>query len=79
MYTGCVESFPERELGVSKSKDKRPDQHTSGLLIRLPEWCRPALLALKAKNRRAHTVEILIALENHCKAEGVPVPTEPKK
>ena len=65
---------------MAKSKAQgTPDQHTSGLLIRLPEWCRPALAALKAKNRRPSTVELLIALEKHCAAEGVPVPADPAK
>lgn len=59
-------------------KKKRDDQHTSTLLVRLPEWCRPALEALKAKNRRPFTVEVLIALEEHCKREGVPAPKEGK-
>jgi hypothetical protein len=56
---------------------KKPkDQHTSGLLVRLPEWCRPALDALKRKHRRPHTVELLIALEEHCKTQGIEPPKE---
>jgi hypothetical protein len=61
------------------SKKSRPDQHTSGLLIRFPEWCREALEALKAKHRRPFTVEMLIAFEKHCKEEGIELPEEGKR
>lgn len=62
---------------MPKPRPKRPDEHKSGFLIRLPEWCRPAMAALKVKNRRPTTVEVLIAIEKHCAAEGVPVPKQP--
>lgn len=57
--------------------EPKPDFHLSNLMVRLPEWCRPALDELKAKNRRPFTIEILIALERHCQAEGVAVPKDP--
>lgn len=53
------------------------DRHKSGLMIRLPESARPLLAALKAKNRRPTTTEVLIALERHAKAEGVKLPPSP--
>ena len=67
---------------MSKLKTNTPrktDCHSSTYLVRVPVWCRPALVALKAKNRRPTTTELLIALERHCESEGIPPPREPQK
>ena len=56
------------------STGPKMDRHKSGLMIRLPESARPILIALKAKNRRPTTTEVLIALEQHAKAEGIKPP-----
>lgn len=56
-------------------KKKKPaDQHKSGFMVRLPEPYRVALASLKAKTRRAMTVEVQMALDAHLKANGVPPP-----
>jgi hypothetical protein len=65
------------------AKKKRPqakqagDRHSSGFMVRLPEWHRAVLEILKRKNRRAYTEEVQMALEKHYKTEGVDVPKPP--
>ncbi len=58
------------------AKKKRPDQHTSGFLVRLPERYRPALHELKRKTERAIAVEVRRAVDAYLEANGVPIPHE---
>ena len=78
----CPDDLPKRirlHAHAAYSRSPLPDfaPQTSGFMIRLPESARPILTALKAKNRRPTTTEMLIALERHAKAEGVELPTLP--
>lgn len=59
------------------AKKKRPDQHKSGFLIRLPEEFRPVLESLQAKNDRPMTIELQRAVIAYAKAEGVKCPDGP--
>lgn len=52
------------------AKAKPKDKHKSAFMVRLPERYRGALESLKAKTRRATTVEVQIALDKHLKDEG---------
>lgn len=61
---------------MAKRKPK-PDQHTSGFLVRLPERYRPALHALKRKTERPIAVEVRRAVDAYLAANGVEVPKEP--
>lgn len=62
---------------MSKKKTGKKDGHRSKFMVRLPESHRPNLNALKKLNRRPITVEIQIALEEHYRKHGLPVPEEP--
>lgn len=64
-------------MAKKKTAPKSTDRHRSGFMIRLPEWHRAALEALKKKNRRTYTEEVQMALEKHYRTEGVSVPTPP--
>ena len=46
----------------------------SGFMVRFPLRYKPALAALKAKTRRATTVDMQIALDAHLKKEGIAPP-----
>jgi hypothetical protein len=61
---------------MGKKTERPKDQHKSGFMVRLPEAHREALEQLKKRTRRAITVEVQIALEEHYKREGVPFPPE---
>ena len=52
----------------------KPDQHVSNFMVRMPMHYRPALAALKAKNRRPITVELQIALDRYLASEGIKPP-----
>ena len=62
-------------MGEKKKAKPAADLHRSGFMVRLPESHRAPLAALKAKHRRAMTVEIQIALEKHYRDEKVDHPT----
>ena len=62
--------------GRPKSKSPK-DRHASGFLVRLPEACRDALQKLKAKTRRALTVETQLALDEHLRRAGIEPPAPP--
>lgn len=56
---------------------KKPDQHKSGFLVRLPEDFRPVLEGLQAKNDRPMTIEVQRAIIAYAKLQGVPAPDAP--
>lgn len=58
--------------------EKKPakDRHTSGFSVRLPEPYREIMNKLKAKTRRAITVETQIALDKHIKENGLEPPAQ---
>lgn len=60
--------------GLAVASKKPKDAHKSGFMVRLPLAYRPALEALKAKNRRPITMELQIAIDAYLKTQGVPVP-----
>jgi len=57
-----------------KKKAKRPDQHTSGFLIRLPECYRDLLLQIKQKEGRPISVSVRRGVDAELRANGIQPP-----
>jgi hypothetical protein len=58
---------------VAKSK-KRPDEHKSGFMVRLPEVYRELLKELKAKTDRPITASVRRGVDSELKANGIRPP-----
>jgi hypothetical protein len=54
--------------------EQKKDRHQSGFVLRLPVAYRHKLKELKAKTRRAYTVEVQMALDLHLKKNGIDPP-----
>ena len=61
----------------SSGGKKRPNRSSVPLHVGIPPELRAALDLLIEKTRRPLTTEVVIALENHCRAEGCwPLPAQ---
>jgi hypothetical protein len=66
-------------MQTMKKKQKQPDLHRSGWMIRLPEIYREQLRTLFQQMRRPMTTEVQIALEKHLAEFGLWPPKEPSE
>lgn len=61
------------------AKKRKDDQHTSGFLVRYPEWMRPVLDAIKEKFGQPYTVAARRAMLDYAAKLEIPVPKESEK